>query len=130
MAKADSSPLTDAQREIMEIVWERGEATVREVRDALADLLRASLAGRPQGDMHELHLRAEPTESGWVRIGVHCRRQQEPEANPIAAPAAPAANAILVAGIQHEADLYLLLPGAARASGAGLQARRRQPSAL
>ncbi|MDY6813192.1 MAG: PAS domain-containing protein [Pseudomonadota bacterium] len=90
------------------------------VRDALADLLRASLAGRPQGDMHELHLRAEPTESGWVRIGVHCRRQQEPEADPIAAPAAPAANAILVAGIQHEADLYLLLPGAARASGAGL----------
>lgn len=36
MAKADSSPLTDAQREIMEVVWDRGEATVTEVRDALA----------------------------------------------------------------------------------------------
>ncbi len=36
MAKADSSPLTDAQREIMEIVWERGEVTVSEVRQALA----------------------------------------------------------------------------------------------
>ncbi len=36
MAKADSSPLTDAQREIMEIVWQRGEVTVTEMRDALA----------------------------------------------------------------------------------------------
>jgi len=36
MAKANSLPLTDAQREIMEIVWERREVTVSEVRDALA----------------------------------------------------------------------------------------------
>ncbi|TWU05274.1 Penicillinase repressor [Symmachiella macrocystis] len=36
MAKANSSPLTDAQREIMEIVWERREVTVSEVRDALS----------------------------------------------------------------------------------------------
>lgn len=36
MSNQDLSPLTDAQREIMEIVWERGEATVSEVRDALS----------------------------------------------------------------------------------------------
>ncbi len=36
MAENDPSPLTTAQREIMEIVWARGEATVTEVRDALA----------------------------------------------------------------------------------------------
>ena len=35
MAKADSVPLTDFQREIMEIIWDRGEATVTEVRDIL-----------------------------------------------------------------------------------------------
>lgn len=37
VAKADSTPLTDSQREIMEIVWSRGEVTVTEVRDALAE---------------------------------------------------------------------------------------------
>ncbi len=37
MAKADSTPLTEAQREIMEIVWQRAEVTVTEVRDALAE---------------------------------------------------------------------------------------------
>lgn len=36
MTKPDESPLTAAQREIMEIVWERGEVTVTEVRNALA----------------------------------------------------------------------------------------------
>ena len=36
MAKPDASPLTEAQREIMEIVWQRGEVTVAEVRDALS----------------------------------------------------------------------------------------------
>lgn len=35
MAKQDASPLTVAQREIMEIVWARGEVTVAEVREAL-----------------------------------------------------------------------------------------------
>ena len=34
--KPDPTPLTDAQREIMEVFWQRGEATVSEVRDALA----------------------------------------------------------------------------------------------
>ena len=36
MAKPDTSPLTAAQREIMEIIWERGEATVAEIREALS----------------------------------------------------------------------------------------------
>ena len=35
MAKMDTTPLTDAQREIMEVVWDRGEVTVTEVRDEL-----------------------------------------------------------------------------------------------
>lgn len=87
------------------------------VRDALADLLRAGLAADPDGDPHELHLRAEAAEPGWVRIGVRCHRRPGIGADAIAAPAAPAADAILVAGGQHEADLYLLLPGAARAPG-------------
>lgn len=37
MANTDSAPLTEAQREIMEIVWLQGEVTVSEVRDALAE---------------------------------------------------------------------------------------------
>ena len=36
MAKADKVPLTEAQREIMEIVWDCEEVTVTEVRDQLA----------------------------------------------------------------------------------------------
>jgi predicted transcriptional regulator len=36
MAKLEISPLTAAQREIMEVVWTRGEVTVAEVREALA----------------------------------------------------------------------------------------------
>ncbi len=36
MATPDTSPLTAAQREIMEIVWERGEVTVADVREALS----------------------------------------------------------------------------------------------
>lgn len=35
MPPSDSTPLTKAQREIMEIVWAEGEVTVTEVRDAL-----------------------------------------------------------------------------------------------
>jgi len=37
MPDARQLPLTLAQRQIMEIVWERGEVTVSEVRDALAE---------------------------------------------------------------------------------------------
>ena len=36
MAKVDANPLTTAQREIMEIVWQNGEVTVAEVRVELA----------------------------------------------------------------------------------------------
>lgn len=36
MSGKQPSPLTSAQREIMEIVWDRGEATVAEVRRALS----------------------------------------------------------------------------------------------
>lgn len=35
MAKADTAPLTEVQREIMELIWERGEATVTEIWNAL-----------------------------------------------------------------------------------------------
>ncbi|MHC4404773.1 MAG: BlaI/MecI/CopY family transcriptional regulator [Planctomycetota bacterium] len=60
MAKADSSPLTDAQREIMEIVWERGEVTVSEVRDALAK--RRELA---RNTVQTMIVRLE--EKGWLK---------------------------------------------------------------
>lgn len=36
MAKAESAPLTPAQREIMEIVWQRGEVTVSQVLEVLS----------------------------------------------------------------------------------------------
>lgn len=35
MTQSDLSPLSEAQREIMEIVWEQQEATVSEVRETL-----------------------------------------------------------------------------------------------
>ncbi len=60
MAKADSSPLTDAQREIMEIVWERGEVTVSQVRDALAE--RRELA---RNTVQTMIVRLE--EKGWLK---------------------------------------------------------------
>ena len=60
MAKTDSSPLTDAQREIMEIVWERGEVTVSEVRHALAK--RRELA---RNTVQTMIVRLE--EKGWLK---------------------------------------------------------------
>ncbi|WP_299466892.1 BlaI/MecI/CopY family transcriptional regulator [uncultured Gimesia sp.] len=60
MAKADSAPLTDAQREIMELVWERGEVTVSEVRDALAE--RRELA---RNTVQTMIVRLE--EKGWLK---------------------------------------------------------------
>ncbi len=60
MAKADSSPLTDAQREIMEIVWESGEVTVSEVRHALAQ--RRELA---RNTVQTMIVRLE--ERGWLK---------------------------------------------------------------
>lgn len=37
MAAKDASPLTTAQREIMEIIWEQGEVTVTEVREIMEE---------------------------------------------------------------------------------------------
>lgn len=58
MAKTEA-PLTEAQREIMEVFWERGEATVSEVRDALA--ARRSLA---RNTVQTMLVRLE--EKGWL----------------------------------------------------------------
>jgi predicted transcriptional regulator len=60
MAKANSSPLTDAQREIMEIVWERREVTVSEVRDAL--MSRRQLA---RNTVQTMIVRLE--DKGWLK---------------------------------------------------------------
>ncbi|WP_339911255.1 BlaI/MecI/CopY family transcriptional regulator [Symmachiella dynata] len=60
MAKANSSPLTDAQREIMEIVWERHEVTVSEVRDALS--ARRQLA---RNTVQTMIVRLE--DKGWLK---------------------------------------------------------------
>ncbi len=60
MAKDATTPLTVAQREIMEIVWARGEVTVTEVRDLLArkrDLARNTV--------QTMIVRLE--ERGWLR---------------------------------------------------------------
>lgn len=60
MAKANETPLTQSQRDIMEIVWERGEATVTEVRDELAmkrDVTRNTV--------QTMIVRLE--EKGWLR---------------------------------------------------------------
>lgn len=37
MAKKKAAPLTEAQREIMEVIWDRGEVTVTEVWEALKE---------------------------------------------------------------------------------------------
>jgi predicted transcriptional regulator len=37
MTKPDTTPLTAAQREIMEVVWGNGEVTVTQVRDVLGE---------------------------------------------------------------------------------------------
>ncbi|QDU44832.1 Penicillinase repressor [Symmachiella dynata] len=60
MAKSNSSPLTDAQREIMEIVWERHEVTVSEVRDALS--ARRQLA---RNTVQTMIVRLE--DKGWLK---------------------------------------------------------------
>ena len=60
MAKPETSPLTAAQREIMEIVWERGRVTVSEVRDALA--ARRQVA---RNTVQTMMVRLE--ERGWLK---------------------------------------------------------------
>ena len=57
----DSSPLTDAQREIMQVVWTRGEVTVSEVRDELAGQQRELARNTVQTMMVRLE------ERGWLR---------------------------------------------------------------
>jgi len=60
MAASESSPLTKAQREIMKIVWAKGEVTVTEVRDALEkkrDLARNTV----------LTMMARLEERGWLK---------------------------------------------------------------
>lgn len=59
MAKADSAPLTDTQREIMEIVWQRGQVTVSEVREALANTKDVA-----RNTVQTLIVRLE--EKGWL----------------------------------------------------------------
>jgi predicted transcriptional regulator len=60
MAKADSSPLTDAQREIMEIVWSRREVGVSEVWNVLAQ--RRDVA---RNTIQTMIVRLE--EKGWLK---------------------------------------------------------------
>ena len=59
MAKADSAPLTDSQREIMEIVWQRSEVTVSEVREALVSTRNVA-----RNTIQTLVVRLE--EKGWL----------------------------------------------------------------
>ena len=60
MPELDPAPLTAAQREIMELVWERGEVTVSAVRDALSG--RRDLA---RNTVQTMMVRLE--EKGWLR---------------------------------------------------------------
>ena len=53
-------PLTDAQREIMEIVWHRGKVTVSQVRDELSSRRRLA-----RNTVQTMMVRLE--EKGWLR---------------------------------------------------------------
>lgn len=66
MSKNDPPPLTPAQREIMEIVWKRGEVTVSQMRDALAK--RRKLA---RNTVQTMIVRLE--EKGWLQHRVEGR---------------------------------------------------------
>ncbi len=61
MPELHPAPLTAAQREIMEVVWDRNEATVTEVRDALA------AAGRElaRNTVQTMIVRLE--DKGWLK---------------------------------------------------------------
>ena len=56
----DQSPLSDAQREIMEIIWDRGEATVSEVREVI--LRNRDIA---RNTVQTVMVRLE--EKGWLK---------------------------------------------------------------
>lgn len=61
MVDSGTSPLTGAQREIMEVVWSGGEVTVSEVRDALARQKRDVARNTVQTMMVRLE------ERGWLQ---------------------------------------------------------------
>jgi predicted transcriptional regulator len=60
MGKQDASPLTETQREIMEVVWELGDATVSDVQTRIA--ARREVA---RNTVQTLMVRLE--EKGWLR---------------------------------------------------------------
>ena len=60
MAKPDTTPLTSAQREIMEVVWDHDEVTVSQVRDQLA--LKRDVA---RNTIQTMIVRLE--ERGWLK---------------------------------------------------------------
>jgi predicted transcriptional regulator len=61
MSDAKQLPLTEAQRQIMEIVWDRGDVTVSEVRDALGERGRDLARNTVQTMIVRLEKR------GWLR---------------------------------------------------------------
>ncbi len=60
MAKQTPPPLTAAQRELMEVIWDQGEVTVTEVRQALAP--KRKLA---RNTVQTMLVRLE--EKGWLK---------------------------------------------------------------
>lgn len=60
MAKQGASPLTEAQREIMETVWELGEVTVSDVHDRIAQHREVA-----RNTVQTLMVRLE--EKGWLQ---------------------------------------------------------------
>jgi predicted transcriptional regulator len=60
MAKQDVSPLTETQREIMQIVWELGEATVSEIHGRVSQQRDVA-----RNTIQTLIVRLE--EKGWLR---------------------------------------------------------------
>jgi len=60
MKKFAPSPLTEAQREIMEVIWSRGEATVKDVHDALSQSRSVS-----RNTVQTMIVRLE--KRGWIK---------------------------------------------------------------
>lgn len=60
MAKRDTTPLTEAQREIMEVVWDHDEVTVTQVRDELAQKREVA-----RNTIQTMIVRLE--ERGWLK---------------------------------------------------------------
>ena len=60
MTKPDAAPLTDAQREIMEIVWDHDEVTVSQVRDKLVQKREVA-----RNTIQTMIVRLE--ERGWLK---------------------------------------------------------------